>query len=254
MTFSHAISRSPGRSIVAGLSGTSQSLPIYEKALQQHHLYLEALKQCGLEILNLDATEDFPDAIFVEDVAVLTPTSAILTVPAAPSRKEESTSILPVLEKRFSVLERIKAPGTLEGGDVLQVGSHFFVGLSRRTNADGAHQLIALLEKQHLSGSVVPVSDFLHLKTGVTWVAADTLVATGEFITHPAFQDFTIFPVPADESAAANCLRINEKIIMPARCPKTRHTLDTLDVEILEVDISEFAKIDGGLSCLSLRY
>jgi dimethylargininase len=136
----------------------------------------------------------------------------------------------------------------------MQVGTHYYIGLSHRTNQTGAKQLIAILEKYNLSGSVVPVSDFLHLKTGVTSVDEKTLIATGEFIDHPDLNNFNIIPVESAEANAANCIRINDIIVISAGYPKTKALFQKLGTELIEVDISEFAKIDGGLTCLSLRF
>lgn len=254
MIFTQAIVRRPGRSIVSGLSSAPLKAPVYEKTLEQHRHYVEALKRCGLEVLLLDAAEEYPDSTFVEDEAVLTPHCAIITAPAALSRKGEIAAIKPVLEGFYPRLERIVAPGTLEGGDVLQVGNHYYIGLSGRTNSAGAQQLISILEKYGMTGSTIPVHEFLHLKTGVTWVGDKDLVAAGEFIAHPQFQGFAINPVVAQEAGAANCILINDKILLAAGFPQTRRMLAKLGPEVIEIDISEFAKIDGGLTCLSLRF
>ena len=254
MNFTQAIVRRPGKSIVAGISLAGGKLPRYDKALEQHRCYVEALTTCGVKIRELDALEEYPDSTFVEDVAVLTPGCAIITNPGAVSRKAEVTSMQQILMNIFSALETIDSPGTLDGGDILQVGSHFFIGQSKRTNNDAAQQLITILEKYGMSGSTVTVNDFLHLKTGVTAINATTLVAGGEFIDHPAFQNFDIIPVSRDEIGAANCIVCNGRIIIPAGFPETRDKLKPYATDIIEVDISEFAKIDGGLTCLSLRF
>ena len=254
MKFSQAIVRRPGRSIVSGLSLRGNNVPVYEKALKQYELYIEALETCGVNVMILDALEEYPDSTFVEDVAVLSPYCAIITAPGAASRKAEVSSIQRILKDYFSKIETIKPPGTLDGGDILQIGNHFYIGQSKRTNRSGAEQLIAILEKYGMSGSTVAVNDFLHLKTGVTAINSTTLLATGEFIDHPAFSSFHIIPVPPEEAAAANCIPCNGRIIMPKGFPATRKILKTFTTDVIEVDISEFTKIDGGLTCLSLRF
>ena len=254
MEFTQAICRAPGQSIVSGLSGTEQLAPDYGKAVEQHARYVEVLGECGLETLSLQVLEEYPDSTFVEDAAVLTPECAIITAPGAVSRKGEIIAIEPVLKKLFSKIERIEAPGTLDGGDVMQIGPHFYIGLSRRTNLNGAQQLIRLLEQQGLTGSTIPVREFLHLKTGVTWVGNNTLLAVGECIAYPELQSFNVVSVTAKEAGAANCLLLNDTIVMPAGFSHTRQKLDKLKVDVIEVDISEFAKVDGGLTCLSLRF
>ena len=252
--FTKAIVRTPGRSLISGLTGAELGPPDYEKALEQHRQYIAALERCGLEVLILEADEAYPDSTFVEDVAILTPRCAIITRTAAASRRGETVSILPVLEDFYSSIERIKPPATLDGGDVMQIDQHFYIGLSARTNRAGSDQLIEILQRYGLTGSVVPVTEFLHLKTGVTQVAEKTLLAAGEFIANPEFSDFRILPVAAEENGGANCIRINDKILIAAGFKDVRTLLSVEGAEVLEVDISEYAKLDGGLTCLSLRF
>ncbi len=254
MNFTRAIVRRPGRSIVAGLSLSGKNCPVYAKALEQHHCYVEALQTCGITVQELDELEEYPDSTFVEDTAVLTPHCAILTRPGAPSRRAEAASMVQTLTKFFATVEEISSPGILDGGDILQVGSHFFIGQSQRTDNDAAQQFITIVEKYGMSGSTVTVHDVLHLKTGVTAINAGTLVAAGEFVDHPAFRDFKVIPVARNEDAAANCIACNGHIILSAGCPETKKKLAPFASDIIEVDISEFAKIDGGLTCLSLRF
>ena len=253
-TFTNAIVRPPGSSIVYGLTGADRGVPDYKKALEQHRQYVTALETCGLEVRVLDADENLPDSTFVEDVAVLTPHCAVITRPAASSRADEVESIRPVLGDYYSQIVEIIAPGTLDGGDVMQIGVHFYIGLSTRTNLAGAEQLIEILQCYGMTGSTVPVTEFLHLKTGVTCVTGKSLLAAGEFISRPEFSEFTILPVPDGETGAANCIRINGKILMPAGFPQVREKLITAGEQIVEIDISEYAKLDGGLTCLSLRF
>ena len=252
--FTKAIVRTPGRSMAAGLTKANLGMPDYEKALQQHRQYIAALERCGLEVLVLDADDEYPDSTFVEDVALFTRHCAIITRPAAASRIGETTAIRPVLKRCHNCIEKIMAPGTLDGGDVMQVGQHFYIGISERTNAHGAGQLIAILKRYGMTGSTVKVTEYLHLKSGVTCVAKQTLLASGEFVSRPEFSDLTILPVAAEETGAANCIHINGRILMPEGFPKTRQLLAKRESQIIEVDISEFAKLDGGLTCLSLRF
>jgi len=254
MDFTKAIVRQPGRSIVSGLSESSLELPVYEKALEQHHLYVQALQGCGLDVTVLDPLEHYPDSTFVEDVAVLTPECAIITAPGAPSRAAEIDAIKGTLEKIFPRIASIISPGTLEGGDVMQVGTHYYIGLSARTNQEGARQLIAILEKYGMTGSTIPVHNFLHLKTGVTWVGNKTLVAESGFSGGVDLMNYNTIQVEKDERGAANCIYLSNNIIMPAGYTKTKQRLAATEATIVEVDISEYAKIDGGLTCLSLRF
>jgi dimethylargininase len=252
--FTKAIVRTPGRSLTSGLTAANLGTPDYQKALTQHRQYIEALERCGLDVLILEADEAFSDSTFVEDVAIVTPKCAIIARPAAASRRGETVSILPILEDFYSYIEKIQPPGTLDGGDVMQVDQHFYVGLSERTNRAGADQLIEILQRYGMTGSVVPVTEFLHLKTGVTQVAENTLLAAGEFIANPVFSDFRILPVPESENDGANCIRVNDKLLLSAGFPEVRRQLIDQGAELIEVDISEYGKLDGGLTCLSLRF
>lgn len=240
--------------MISGLSEANLGVPDYDTALRQHQNYITALQSCGLEVLVLDPDETFPDSTFIEDVAVLTPHCAIVTRPAAPSRAGETSAISKILPEYFPHIETIREPGTLDGGDVMQIGNHLYIGRSGRTNSDGAQQLITILEKYGMTGSVVPVTEFLHLKTGVTALTETTLIAAGECIQRPEFAGFTILPVADEEAGAANCIRINNHILMPAGFPSIKALLNERGEKTIEVDISEFAKLDGGLTCLSLRF
>ncbi len=252
--FTKAIVRTPGRSLSSGLTSANLGSLDYQKALEQHHQYVAALERCGLDVLILEADEAFPDSTFVEDVAIVTAKCAIITRPAAASRRGETVSILPVLEDFYSYIEKLQPPGTLDGGDVMQVDQHFYIGLSSRTNRAGAEQLIEILQRYGMTGSTVPVTEGLHLKTGLTHVAENTLLAAGEFIDNPTFSGFKILSVPQQPSGAANCIRINGKLLLPAGFPEVRRQLIDQGAELIEVDISEYAKLDGGLTCLSLRF
>ena len=252
--FSRAIVRRPGRSLIAGITEANQGIPDYGNALKQHQAYINALVQCGINVEVLDAVEAFPDSVFIEDVAVMTPHCAIITRPGAPTRSGEIEGMRTVLGGYCQQIEEIKAPGTLEGGDVMQINSHYYIGLSARTNRAGAEQLIDILEKYGMSGSTVPLTDFLHFKTGVTSVAENTLIAAGEFVDKNELTDFHKLKVGESEIGAANCICVNDYLLMPAGYPETYKLLSSQGVQIIEIDISEFAKLDGGLTCLSLRF
>ncbi|MEE4362282.1 MAG: arginine deiminase family protein [Pseudomonadales bacterium] len=251
--FTHAIVRPPSAALVEGLTAASLGRPDVGRALEQHAAYTAALRACGLEVTELPALADFPDATFVEDTALLTPRCAVVTRPGAESRREEAAHMRPVLEARFAVIETIEAPGTLDAGDVMQVGEHFFIGLSARTNAEGAAQLVAILERHGYGASTVPMREMLHLKTGVN-ALDDTLLVCGEFVDAPAFAGFTRIEIPEEEAYAANSLWVNGTVLVPEGFPRTRSRIRGLGYDVIDVDTSEFRKLDGGLSCLSLRY
>lgn len=252
--FTRAIVRTPGKSFVNGLTTASEGLPDYELALTQHAGYVSALEACGLEILVLEAEERYPDSTFIEDVALLTKNCAIITNPGAPSRKGETAGMREVLGEFFNHIEEVRDPGTVEAGDILKVGSHFYIGISSRTNEVGAKQVIEYLERCGMRGSVVGLERVLHLKTGVAYLEENQLVACGEFLSKEEFRKFNILKIDDDESYAANCVWVNGTVLMPAGYPKARKTIERAGYPVREVDVSEFRKLDGGLSCLSLRF
>jgi dimethylargininase len=240
--------------MVMGLTSAELGLPDYEQALAQHTAYIEALKGCGLEVLVLPADEQHPDSTFVEDIALLTKDCAIITNPGAPSRRGETEGIKEILNDFFDDIAQILEPGTVEAGDIMMVGSHFYIGLSERTNLSGAQQVIEYLEKYGMSGSTIKLDTMLHLKTGLSYLERNNLVACGEFLTNGELQQFNILPIDEDESYAANCIWVNGRILVPKGYPKARTTIENAGYMITEIDVSEFQKLDGGLSCLSLRF
>ncbi len=255
MNFTRAIVRPPGRSIIRGLSRRHGAPPRYEKACRQHAGYVAALEECGLAVTGLEPLEAYPDSTFVEDTAVLLPDCAILTAPGAPSRKGETDAMAPVLERFYQRIERIEPPATLEGGDVLRVGNRYFIGLSGRTNRAGADRFAAIVAEYGYACTRVRVENLLHLKTGVTCVDdPDILIAGPGFTPHPVFSGYRVIAVPQEEAAAANCIAVNGRVLMPAGYPRTRKLIEEKGMRVIEVDISEFARIDGGLTCLSLRF
>lgn len=252
--FTKAIVRTPGKSMINGLSTANSGIPDYEKALFQHVQYIKALEQCGLEVLVLKPDEHYPDSTFVEDVSLLTKSCAIITNPGATSRQGETTAIKPVIRDYYSNVEEVSAPGTVEAGDIMMVGNHFYIGISERTNREGAQQVIAFLEKYGMTGSMVKLGTVLHLKTGVSYIENNNLVATGEFLEKSEFQPFNLIEIDEDESYAANCVWINGTVLIPEGYPKAVKNITEKGYPIIEIDISEFRKLDGGLSCLSLRF
>jgi dimethylargininase len=252
--FSKAIVRIPCKNFINGLTTANLGLPDYDLALIQHQEYIKALRKCGLEVIVLDADEDYPDSTFVEDTALLTPYCAIITNPGASSRTGETVEIKNVLTEYYSKIETIINPGTVEAGDIMMVGDHFYIGLSRRTNINGAEQLINILKKYGMTGSVVTLDKVLHLKSGVAYLENNNLAAADEFLSKPEFQKFNILKIDDDESYAANCVWINDHILLPKGFPNAKKIIKKYYQNIVEVNVSEFQKLDGGLSCLSLRF
>ena len=237
-----------------GLTTANLGKPDYQLALKQHQEYIEALKECGLEVTVLEADEKYPDSVFIEDTALLTPHCAIITNPAIHTRNGEIIELSQVIENVYPIVETISTPGTLEGGDVMMVGKHFYIGLSERTNLFGANQLIGILAKYGLIGSTLIVENALHLKSGVSYLENNNLLIVSGFKNIPEFQKYNLILVDKDESYVANSLWINNKVVVPKGFPKTKKKIERAGYLTIEVDVSEFRKLDGGLSCLSLRY
>jgi len=255
--FKNAIVRRPAPSMVEGITSAPHlGQPDYLLALRQHDAYIKALEGCGVAVKVLEAAPDYPDSCFVEDVAVLTPSCALITNPGAPTRQGEVAMIVDCIKGFYpeEKIGRIDSPGTLEGGDVMMVGNHFYIGQSARTNAAGARQMLDFLLGYGYSGSTAALSKILHLKTGLSYLENDTLLITGEFVGQPDFAAFRQIIVPPEEAYAANCIWVNGKVIVPAGFPDTARAIALAGYEIVLVDTSEFRKLDGGLSCLSLRF
>lgn len=251
--FTSAILRRPLPEMVNGITSANLGKPDFERALRQHQKYAESLEQCGLRVNILEGDSRFPDSVFIEDVALCTPSCAIITRPGAASRKGETAGMREVLSEYYEDIQEITSPGTLEGGDVMMVGNHFYTGLSERTNREGAGQLIKILERHGMSGSLVPLREVLHLKTGLSYLENNTLLVCGEFMKYPEFKEFNRIFVPPHEAYAANSLWINGTILVPAGFPETRIKIEKAGYQVIALDVSEFQKLDGGLSCLSLR-
>ena len=254
MMFSTAIVRKPCAEMIHGLSFASLGNPDYKLALDQHSRYVEVLRSCGLDVTVLEPDNRFPDSTFVEDVALCTSGFAVITNPGAPSRNGEKFEMAKILRSFFTRIETIEPPGTLDAGDVMMTGSHFYIGLSERTNVAGADQLIRILEKQGKTGEKIRLKDMLHLKSGISYLEQEYLLAGSELFQHPAFRDFKRIEVDPDESYATNSLWINGTVLVPKGYPKTGGKIEQAGYRTITLDVSEFRKLDGGLSCLSLRF
>jgi len=252
--FKKAIVRKPGKSMLKGLTTAALGLPDYEKAMLQHAEYIKALQECGLEVIVLEEDEKHPDSTFVEDTALLTTDCAIITNPGALTRRGEIVEIKNVLKEYYNHIEEVHAPGTVEAGDIMMVGSDFYIGLSERTNEEGAQQVVDYLEKYGMKGYTVSLEEVLHLKTGVAYLEHNNLLACGEFLSKDDFKGFNILEIDKDESYAANCIWVNDTVLIPTGFPKAKEVIKNAGYAIKEIDVSEFRKLDGGLSCLSLRF
>jgi dimethylargininase len=248
-----AIVRKPGIDFAQGITTNNLGRPDYSRMLQQHDAYTQALRNLGLAVDILEPLPGFPDAPFVEDAAVVVPEIAVLTFPGAKSRQGEQDAVQPILG-RYRPVRKIEPPGTLDGGDVMMVEHHFFIGLSDRTNQEGAAQLGRILKDFGYTWKAVPVTAGLHLKSSVNYIGRGTLLATPEFAGMAEFDQYQKIVVDEDESYASNTLWINDTLLTPKGFPKTLGKLKQFGLPIIELEMSEACKMDGGLSCLSLRF
>lgn len=255
--FKHALVRPPAANFADGLTSVDLGKPDFAKALEQHARYCDALEQCGLTLTRLPADPQFPDSTFVEDTAILTPGAAILTRPGAASRAGEVAGVEPTLRQLFQRIHAIATPGTVDGGDICQIKKHFIIGVSERTNADGARQLADLLVQEGFTSAVVDirgVSGILHLKSGSSYLGDNRVVLIDALADHPAFSGYAIVRIAPEENYAANFLRINDQLIVSAGHPKFESAVRGFGYPVIVLDMSEFQKMDGALSCLSLRF
>jgi len=255
--FTKAIVRIPGANFDAGLTTVSLGRPNFDQVLTQHAAYCQALVECGLTLTTLDPDLRHPDSTFVEDAAILTPHGAVLTRPGAASREGEVEAIRPSILPFFPEPKTIEAPGTVDGGDICEAGNHFFIGLSHRTNEEGARQLAAHLAGFGYTSSTIdvrPMTTILHLKSGISYIEDNTLVVMEEMAANPQFAGFDLIQVEAEESYAANSVRVNDRVLVARGFPRLTTAIQDRGFSPLILDMSEFQKMDGGLSCLSLRF
>jgi len=260
--FTKAITRAPGANYADGLTTVDLGAPDFQKTLAEHAGYLSALRQCGLELIEMPCDLRYPDGTFVEDTAILLVESArgpaaLLTRPGADSRAGEVESMRETLSRFHTQLDEIRAPGTLDGGDICEAGSHFFIGISLRTNEEGARQLAEWLAPRGFSSSFIDIRHtpgILHLKSGLACLGDQRLVVIDSLAARPGFENYELVRVAPGEEYAANCIRVNQHILIAAGFPRFEASLRSLGYSLMVLDMSEFQKMDGGLSCLSLRF
>ena len=255
--FTRAIVRTPAANFAAGLTRVDLGKPHYDLALEQHAAYCRVLENCGLTLTHLAADERYPDSTFVEDAAVLTERGAIITRPGAASRLGEIEEIRSVLLDHYPRVFEIREPGTLDGGDVCEAGGKFFIGVSHRTNEHGAAQFAAILSAFGYDSALIDirgVGNILHLKSGLAYLGGNRLLVIDELKRLQQLSDSELLDVDSAEAYAANCLCVNDSVFVAAGFPLLRQKLQQLGYETVELEMSEFEKMDGGLSCLSLRF
>ena len=255
--FTQAIVRTPCANFADGLTRVDLGKPNYELALEQHEAYCHALEDCGLTLTRLAADDRYPDSTFVEDTAVLTERGAVITRPGAASRASEIEEIKSVLLDEYPRVSEISAPGTLDGGDVCEAGNNFFIGVSHRTNEHGATQLAAFLGRFGYNSTLIDIrglSNILHLKSGLSYLGGNRLLVIDELKKLKQLSAYELINVDNAEAYAANCLSVNDRVLVAAGFPVLKQKLQSLGYETVALEMSEFQKMDGGLSCLSLRF
>jgi dimethylargininase len=253
LEFTRAIVRRPGLDLASGLTTSTGSPPDVELALAQHRAYVDLLVAAGVEVTELEPLVGFPDAYFVEDVAVMLDDSAVVTRPGAAERRGEEEAIAPVLATIMPIV-RIDEPATVDGGDVLRLGEHFLIGVSDRTNEEGAAQLAAILAARGLASSAMAVGAGLHLKSSAAALDETTLLLTSEYAKRPELAAWDKVVVEPGEEAAANVIILGGRVVMAAGFAATRRRLEAAGRQVVELDVSEARAMDGGLSCMSLRF
>jgi dimethylargininase len=222
-------------------------------AAAQHAAYERALEGLGCAVHRLGAGPDMPDAVFIEDTAVVLDEIAVIARPGAPSRRTETAAVADRL-REWRTLCRIEPPGTLDGGDVLVAGRTIFTGSSRRTNAEGIRQLRRLVEPFGYSLRPVDVHGCLHLKSAVTAASARALIVNRRLVPEGAFDGLDLIDVDAGEPGAANVLRVGESLLCAAAYPRTMKRLEEAGIRIVAVDVSELEKAEGAVTCCSLIF
>jgi dimethylargininase len=223
----------------------------YERAVRQHAEYCRMLQRCGVAVHTLDVNRDLPDCVFVEDTAVVLDEVAVLAWMGAPSRRAEPAGIEPELRKYRAVC-RIEAPATLEGGDVLQVGRTLLVGLSARTNKAGVSALEQIVRRHGYSVVPLAVRNCLHLKTACTALPDQSLLVNPAWLDKQGLQGFELIPIPDTEPWAANTLPIGERVCVAAAHGHTAELIRRRGFAVETIDLSEFAKAEGGITCSSI--
>lgn len=251
--FTRAITRRPSVEMVNGITSQKLGKPDFDLALKQHEAYVEALKSLGLDVIVLDAEPGYPDCCFVEDTAVVCDEVALIAPLGAPTRQGEQKTIEPVLAD-FKPIERVMPPALFEGGDVLLVDKTFYIGITERTNKEGTEAFGEIVGKYGYNCKALACGPSLHFKTDVNFIGNNTVLVSPFFAESPDLAHFERIVVEDDEAYARNCLFINGTVIVPTGFPKTLAKVEATGCPVIVLDMSEFRKLDGGLTCLSLRF
>jgi len=251
--FTHAVSRQPSNSIADGLRASAGPDPSADAFRAEHQAYVDFLKSTGAEVTLLPALEAFPDSVFVEDPALCAGGTAIILRPGAQSRFGESDAIAPVLEKVLGKVERLER-GFVDGGDILLTDNQALIGISERTDEEGVAALEPILQKLGYEIRIVHTpKGVLHFKSDCGLLDNKTIFSTSLLAKSGCFEGYDVVEAPQGEEAAANLIRFNDYVIMRTGFPKTQALLEGLGYQVKTLAADEAAKVDGGLSCMSLR-
>ncbi|EBA04062.1 NG,NG-dimethylarginine dimethylaminohydrolase, putative [Rhodobacterales bacterium HTCC2150] len=254
-TFTHAICRLPSESIVQGLREIDTGAPQFDVFCKHHQDYIAALRSTGAEVTVLNALEEFPDSVFVEDAALCLQEGAVVMRPGAPTRLGEAAEMAPVLQTLYKDVQKISGSGFIEGGDILVTEKEILVGKSARTDAAGVAELRDIVSNWGYSlRELQTPPDVLHFKTDCSLLDEETVLSTKRLDASGCFEGYKVIHTAEGEDACANTIRFNNLVIMPSGFPKTAAKLDKAGYEVVEIGNSEAAKLDGGMSCLSLRF
>ncbi len=254
-SFSHAVVRAPAESVVAGLRAVDQGAPNLSTFQRHHADYVTALRSTSALVTELPELESFPDSVFVEDTALCLPEVAVIMRPGAPSRLGEAAAMSATLTALYPEVLQIEGPGFIEGGDILTTEREILVGLSERTDQAGVDELALLLSPWDYALRIVETPPgVLHFKTDCSLLDEETILATERLDASGCFEGYRVIHTAPGEEAAANSIRFNELVLVPAGFPRTAERLAEAGYNLHEIGNSEAAKLDGGMSCLSLRF
>lgn len=253
--FTQAVTRKPAQSVVQGLRAIDRGTPEYGIFETEHSRYVAALQHAGLEVTTLEACEDYPDSVFIEDAALCLPEGAVMLKPGTPSRTGEPAQLAPELSGMGLQIHPHGSDGYIDGGDILVTDSGVLVGLSSRTDRAGFEWLKALLQSWDYTVMAVETPhQVLHFKSDCCVLDSSTIMATSRLAGEACFAGLRVLTVPPGEQPAANSIRVNDSLLIPGGFPETAEMLAREGYSVVTVPVSQASLLDGGLSCMSLRF
>lgn len=252
--FNRALVRTPGASVVGGLRAVDRGAPTREGVQRELDNCVKAFAEAGVDVETLPVLEEFPDSVFVEDTALVFPEGAIVLRPGAVTRLGEAAAMAPVLRRHFAQVLDL-TDGFVEGGDVLSTSRTVIIGLSARTNEAGALAVRDLLEQLGRKTAIVTTpEDVLHFKTDCSLLDEETILSTERLAASGVFKGYRVVLTPSGEEAAANALRVNDRVLVGTDFPRTADRLSSAGYRVTPLPSSQIALLDAGFSCLSLRW